>query len=63
MRWQVTHSNVRSSNPRSPGDNRTNPILCLQVGHIGRSAMEDGLRITLFRWNGRCARTDSLSGG
>jgi hypothetical protein len=48
MRWQVTHSNVRSSNPRSPGDNRTNPILCLQVGHIGRSAMEDGLRITLI---------------
>jgi len=45
MRWQVPHSNVRSSKPRLPGDIRTNPILCLQVGHIGRSIMEDKLRI------------------
>jgi hypothetical protein len=44
MRWQVRHSNVRCSNPRSPGEIRANPILCLQVGHIGRSPLE--LRIT-----------------
>jgi hypothetical protein len=40
MRWQVAHSNVRTSMPRSPAEIRANPILCLQVGHIGRSAME-----------------------
>ncbi len=41
MRWQVRHSNVRSSKPRSPGEMRANPILCLQVRHIGRSTMDD----------------------
>ena len=40
IRWQVLHSKVRSSKPRSPGEIRANPILCLQVGHDGRSAME-----------------------
>jgi hypothetical protein len=36
----VLHSKVRSSIPRLPGEIRANPILCLQVGHDGRSAME-----------------------
>jgi hypothetical protein len=40
IQWQVLHSKVRSSRPRLPGDIRVNPILCLQVGHDGRSAME-----------------------
>jgi hypothetical protein len=39
MRWQVRHSKVRSSKPRSPGDIRAKPILCLHVGHDGRSVM------------------------
>jgi hypothetical protein len=45
MRWQVLHSKVCSSKPRLPGEIRANPILCLQVRHIGRSTMEDELRI------------------
>src|SRR4051812_13846542 len=45
-RWQVAHSNVRTSTPRSPAEIRANPILCLQTGHIGRSAMELELRIS-----------------
>jgi hypothetical protein len=40
IEWQVLHSKVRSSKPRSPGEIRANPILCLQVGHDGRSVME-----------------------
>ena len=36
----MLHSKVRSSKPRWPGEIRANPILCLQVGHNGRSAME-----------------------
>ena len=40
IRWQVLHSKVRSSRPRLPGEIRVSPILCLQVGHDGRSAME-----------------------
>ena len=40
IQWQVLHSKVRSSLPRLPGEIRANPILCLQVGHDGRSAME-----------------------
>ncbi len=40
IKWQVLHSKVRSSTPRLPGEIRANPILCLQVGHDGRSAME-----------------------
>ena len=36
----MLHSKVRSSLPRLPGEIRANPILCLQVGHDGRSAME-----------------------
>jgi tetratricopeptide (TPR) repeat protein len=47
VRWQVLHSKVRRSNPRSPGEIRARPILCLQVGHIGRSTIEDELRISL----------------
>jgi hypothetical protein len=47
MRWQVAHSNVRTSTPRSPAETQANPILCLQTGHIGRSIMEIALRITL----------------
>jgi hypothetical protein len=39
-RWQVEHSNVRSSKPRFPGEIRANPNLCLQVGHIGRTIVE-----------------------
>ncbi len=46
MRWQVLHSKVRSSKPRIPGEIRANPILRLQVGHIGRSTMEYELLIT-----------------
>src|SRR6266404_5846283 len=45
MRWQVLHSKVCSSKPLLPGEIRANPILCLQVRHIGRSIMEDELRI------------------
>jgi hypothetical protein len=41
----VLHSKIRCSKPRSPREIRANPILCLQVGHIGRSAMERELRI------------------
>ncbi len=41
IRWQVRHSKVRSSKPRSPGEIRANPILCLQVRHTGRSTMDD----------------------
>src|SRR6476469_8495467 len=44
VRWQVPHSKVRCSTPRSPGEIRASPIRCLQEGHIGRSTME--LRIT-----------------
>ena len=36
----MLHSKVRSSMPRLPGEIRASPILCLQVGHDGRSAME-----------------------
>jgi hypothetical protein len=46
MRKQVRHSNVRSSKPRRPGEIRPNPILCLQTGHIGRSATPAELGIT-----------------
>src|SRR5258705_9047322 len=45
VRRQVLHSKVRCSKPRSPREIGANPILCLQVGHIGRSAMERELRI------------------
>jgi hypothetical protein len=47
VRWQVLHSKVRRSNPRSPGEIRARPILCLQVGHIGRSTVGNELRISL----------------
>ena len=50
MRWQVRHSKVCSSKPRLPGEIRANPILCLQVRHIGRSIMEDELRIAQHPW-------------
>jgi hypothetical protein len=46
VRWQVLHSKVRRSNPRSPGEIRPKPILCLQVGHIGRSTVDNELRIS-----------------
>jgi hypothetical protein len=42
-RWQVEHSNVRSSKPRFPGETRANLNRCLQVGHIGRSIVEPKL--------------------
>jgi hypothetical protein len=45
MRWQVRHSKVRSSRPGLPGEILANPILWLQVRHIGRSTIEDELRI------------------
>jgi hypothetical protein len=50
-RWQVLHSKVRSSKPRSPGEIRASPILCLQVGHDGRSALK--MLITQLRANHR----------
>lgn len=40
MRSQVEHSNVRSSNPRVPGEIRAKAILCLHAGHIGRSLIK-----------------------
>jgi hypothetical protein len=46
MRWQVLHSKVRSSKPRSPGELRTNAMPCLQLGQDGRSRMKDEIRIT-----------------
>jgi hypothetical protein len=46
IRWQVRHSKVRSSKPRVPGEILANPILWLQEGHIGRSTMEDEVRMT-----------------
>jgi hypothetical protein len=36
MRWQVEHSNVRSSKPRFPAEIRASLKLCLQIGHMGR---------------------------
>ena len=39
-RSQLLHSNVRSSTPFARGATRANLILCLQAGHIGRSAMK-----------------------
>jgi len=49
VRRQVLHSKVRRSNPRWPGEIRPKPILCLQVGHIGRSTVENELRISRTR--------------
>jgi hypothetical protein len=40
MRWQVEHSNVRSSKPRFPGEIRASLNLCLQIGHRGRPNVE-----------------------
>lgn len=40
VRSQVEHSNVRSSKPRVPGEVRAKAILCLHVGHIGRSLIK-----------------------
>jgi hypothetical protein len=75
MRWQVEHSNVRSSKPLSPGEIRPSPILCLQVGHDGRSITEMGTRttqtpgtdpdITFSRWRRRLRKqlgTEYLTG-
>ena len=62
MRWQVRHSNVRSSKPRLPGEIRANPILCLQVRHIGRSTMDE-LRIAQHPAETICVLADvGLSG-
>lgn len=44
VRPQVAHSNVRSSDPRSPGEIRANAIRCLHARHIGRSLVE----LTIF---------------
>src|SRR6266481_4914880 len=63
VRWQVLHSKVRRSNPRSPGEIRPKPILCLQVGHIGRSTVENELRISRHPRARICiAETRGLSG-
>jgi hypothetical protein len=71
MRWQVLHSKVCSSKPRLPGEIRANPILCLQVRHIGRSTMEDELRIAQHprkryelstNWSVRCPTFRQNSG-
>jgi hypothetical protein len=62
IRWQVRHSKVRSSKPRSPGEIRANPILCLQVRHIGRSTMDD-IRIAQHPAEIICVSADAgLSG-
>jgi hypothetical protein len=59
-RRQVAHSKVRCSKPNLPGEIRANPILCLQVGQDGRSAIEDTIRITLPQsgWHQSRAPTD-----
>jgi hypothetical protein len=53
IQWQVLHSKVRSSTPRLPGEIRANPILCLQVGHDGRSAVEVLIHLTSRANDGR----------
>jgi hypothetical protein len=45
VRSQVEHSNVRSSNPRVPGEIRAKAILCLQTGHIGRSLIKSPITV------------------
>jgi hypothetical protein len=45
VRSQVEHSNVRSSNPRVPGEMRLSAILCLHVGHIGRSLTKSPITV------------------
>ncbi len=45
VRPQVAHSNVRSSNPRSPGEIRAKAIRCLHTGHIGRSLVKPTIYI------------------
>ncbi len=40
IRPHVEHSNVRCSNPRSPGEMPASAIRCLHTGHIGRSLVE-----------------------
>src|SRR6266404_981376 len=63
VRWQVLHSKVRRSNPRWPGEIRPKPILCLQVGHIGRSTVENEVRISRHPSARICiAETRGLSG-
>ena len=63
VRLHVLHSKVRRSNPRSPGEIRARPILCLQVGHIGRSTVENELRISLHPAPTICfSKTAGLSG-
>ncbi len=42
---QVEHSNVRSSNPRVPGEIRAKAILCLHTGHIGRSLTKSPITV------------------
>ena len=65
MRWQVRHSKVRSSKPRSPVEMRANPILCLQMRHIGRSTKDDiriaqhPLKPYLFQRRSVCPVPDS----
>lgn len=43
---EVLHSKSTFFKARLPGEIRANAILCLQVGHISRSALENELRIT-----------------
>jgi hypothetical protein len=56
----VLHSKVRSSRPRLPGEIRVNPILCLQVGHDGRSAMELLITTRHSEANDRYGQTRSV---
>lgn len=44
VRSQAEHSNVRSSNPRSPRETRANAIRCLHTGHMGRVFRDAGIR-------------------
>src|SRR5882724_2423542 len=61
-RWQVLHSKLRSSKPRSPGEIRAKPIRCLQVGHIGRSGLELKIRIPVTpAWTIRSRARSGLS--
>ena len=61
MRRQVRHSKVRSSKPRSPGEIRASPILCLQVGQDGRSVIENETRIARHQTNDKRGEGASLS--
>jgi hypothetical protein len=54
VRSQVEHSNVRSWNPRVPGEIRATAILCLHTGHIGRSLIASPITLPQDRRQRTC---------